>query len=145
MFGMGFLEILIIGVIAILFLGPEKLPQTLVEIAKTFRSLKRTIASAKESLEEEINISDIKEEAMNYKKQLTSAGNELSHLTSLDDISVELDDLKKEMKVTPDEISDSPVSTPPPPPKPDTVTFKKKPKPYKKAKPVTKDEEGEKS
>ena len=34
MFGMGFTEILIIMVIAILFLGPDKLPGAMVDIAK---------------------------------------------------------------------------------------------------------------
>jgi len=68
MFGMGFAEILIIGIIATLFLGPDKLPQTMVEIAKFFRSVKRTVASAKNSIEEELHISELKEEAMGYKK-----------------------------------------------------------------------------
>lgn len=139
MFGMGFIEILIIGVIAILFLGPDKLPQAMVEMAKFFRSVKRTVASAKESLEEEMHISEIKEEAMNYKKELTSASNELSRLTNLDEISSEIEDIKKEVTVTPDDISDSKVATPPPPPKPEVVTFekKKRPKPYKKPKSST--------
>ncbi len=138
MFGMGFIEILIIGVIGILFLGPDKLPQAMVEIAKFFRSVKRTVASAKESLEEEMHISEIKEEAMNYKKELTSAGNELASLTNLDDISAEIDDIKKEVSVSTDDISDSKVAAPPPPPKAEAVTFekkkKKKPSPYKSAK-----------
>ena len=50
MFGMGFTEIMIIAVIAILFLGPEKLPSAMVDIAKFFRSAKRTINSVKDSL-----------------------------------------------------------------------------------------------
>lgn len=132
MFGLGFTEILIIGVIAILFLGPDKLPQTMIEIAKFFRSVKRTVASAKESLEEEMHISDMKEEAMNYKKELTSASSELARLTNLDDINSEIDDIKKEAKVLPDDISDTKTSTPAAPTKPEVVTFHKKPKPYKK-------------
>ena len=43
MFGMGFTEILIILIIAILFLGPDKLPGTLVDIAKFFRNVKSRI------------------------------------------------------------------------------------------------------
>ena len=38
MFGMGFAEMLIIAIMAILSLGPDKLPETMVEIAKFFRS-----------------------------------------------------------------------------------------------------------
>jgi len=34
MFGLGFMEILFIAIIAILFLGPDKLPGAMVDIAK---------------------------------------------------------------------------------------------------------------
>ena len=73
MFGMGFTEILIIAVIAILFLGPDKLPSAMVDIAKFFRQMKKTVGSMKESLEEEMNVSEIKNEALAYKKQLLDA------------------------------------------------------------------------
>ena len=56
MFGMGFTEILFIAVIAILFLGPDKLPSAMVEVAKFFRNTKKTIMTVKDSLEEEMNI-----------------------------------------------------------------------------------------
>ena len=56
MFGMGFTEIIIIAVIAILFLGPDKLPETMVQIAKFFKSVKKTVGTAKESIEQFINL-----------------------------------------------------------------------------------------
>ena len=81
MFGMGFTEILIIAVIAILFLGPDKLPSAMVEVAKFFRNAKKTIVSVKDSLEEEINVKDIKEEALAYKKELLDASQKLESAT----------------------------------------------------------------
>jgi len=123
MFGMGFTEILIIAVIAILFLGPDKLPSAMVEVAKFFRSVKKTIGTVKDSLEEEMNVADIKEEALAYKKELLNAGNELkkatdvtqlgASLTNLDDDFLD-DDLKPKAK------KESP--------KPEKVTFEKKEK-----------------
>ena len=83
MFGMGFMEIMIIAVIAVIFLGPDKLPETMVNIAKFFRSTKASLASAKDSLEQEMNISELKREALSYKDELTSASNELSRVTSM--------------------------------------------------------------
>lgn len=83
MFGMGFTEILIIAVIAILFLGPDKLPSAMVEVAKFFRSVKKTIGTVKDSLEEEMNVSDIKEEALAYKRELLSASDELKKQLTL--------------------------------------------------------------
>lgn len=70
MFGMGFTEILLIAVIAIIFLGPDKLPSTMVEIAKFFRQVKNTIGTVKNSIEEEMHVSDIRQEALAYKKEL---------------------------------------------------------------------------
>ena len=36
MFGMGLTEIFLIAIVAVLFLGPDKLPSTMIEIAKFF-------------------------------------------------------------------------------------------------------------
>ena len=77
MFGIGFTELLLISIIAILFLGPDKLPSALVEMAKFIKGVKKTIGDAKSSLEEEMKIADLKEEALNYKQQLNDATEEL--------------------------------------------------------------------
>jgi sec-independent protein translocase protein TatB len=84
MFGIGFTELLLISIIAILFLGPDKLPSTMIEIAKFIKSVKKTIGEAKSSLEEEMKIADLKEEALNYKRQLDEATNELKNFKNID-------------------------------------------------------------
>ncbi len=78
MFGMGFTEILFIAVIAILFLGPDKLPDAMVQIAKLFKSIKETVNEAKSSFEDEIHIKELREEALNYRKQYEKAANDIS-------------------------------------------------------------------
>ncbi len=100
MFGMGLSEIFFIVVIAILFLGPDKLPDAMVQIAKFFRSIKRTVNDAKTSLEEELKISELKEEAFKYKKQLDEATAKLESvttpdLTTLDDLTETVEEVKK--------------------------------------------------
>ncbi|MEA1918501.1 MAG: Sec-independent protein translocase protein TatB [Campylobacterota bacterium] len=129
MFGLGFAEILIIGVIAILFLGPDKLPEAMIEIAKFMKNIKKTITSAKDSIESELHVSEMREEMMSYKKELTSASGELDRLTSLDDLKSEINDIKKEVKVDMKDDIQGEDPTPPAPPKPEVVTFKKKTKP----------------
>ena len=84
MFGIGFTEILLISVIAILFLGPDKLPEAMIQIAKFIKSVKKTVDTAKSSLDEELKIGDLKEEALNYKKQLDSATSELKSFKNID-------------------------------------------------------------
>ena len=117
MFGMGFTEILVIAVIAILFLGPDKLPSTMVEIAKFFRSMKNTIGTMKSSLEEEMNVADIKKEALAYKEELERASRTVSNATNINThIDNIMDDSaeEQEFKKAPSE--------------PEEVTFKKKKK-----------------
>ena len=80
MFGMGFTEILLIAVIAILFLGPDKLPSAMVDIAKFFRGAKNAISSVQNSFEEEMHVSDIKKEALAYKEQLLNATDVKRHV-----------------------------------------------------------------
>ena len=130
MFGMGFTEILIIAVIAILFLGPDKLPGAMIDIAKFFRSAKDAIGSVKDTLEEEINVSDIKKEALAYKAQLNDATSRLTEATDVktqigSQISSLLDD-EKETSPKIQETSETPENTAPKVSQ--EVTFKKKPK-----------------
>ncbi|TLE14172.1 Sec-independent protein translocase subunit TatB [Helicobacter apodemus] len=87
MFGMGFFEILLIAVVAIIFLGPEKLPRALVDVAKFLKAVKKTMDEAKESLDKEVNLSKIKEEALAYKNSLTQGVENLTKEMDLKDIS----------------------------------------------------------
>lgn len=127
MFGLGFTEILIIAVIAILFLGPDKLPGAMVDIAKFFRNVKKTVGSVKDSLEEEMHVSDIKEEALAYKKELLGATEQVTKATDMsnieDTISGYADDLLDDKPE-----KEAPKETPKATPKEETVTFKKKKK-----------------
>ncbi|RVY19998.1 Sec-independent protein translocase subunit TatB [Helicobacter pylori] len=68
MFGMGFFEILMVLVVAIIFLGPEKFPQAVVDVVKFFRAVKKTLNDAKDTLDKEINIEEIKKETLEYQK-----------------------------------------------------------------------------
>lgn len=70
MFGMGFMEILLIAVVAIIALGPEKLPNAMVEIAKFIKKLKNGIDDAKSTINNELNISEMKDEANKFRAQI---------------------------------------------------------------------------
>jgi len=98
MFGMGFTELLMIAIVAIVFLGPEKLPKFLVDVAKFFKSVKRAINEAKTSLDEEIKISELKEEALEYKKKLGTVGKEVEEIVHIGDLEDELEEVKEIQK-----------------------------------------------
>ena len=132
MFGMGFAEILIIGVIAILFLGPDKLPETMVQIAKFFKSVKTTVASAKSSIEDELHLQEIKEEANSYKRQFVEATNELEKSSGVEEFKSEMREVTQGVYVD----ADAPIKpaealeqeSPEAEKKPEVVTFSKKTK-----------------
>jgi len=83
MFGLGFTEILLIAIIAIIFLGPDKLPEAMVNIAKFIKNTKNAISDAKQSLSEEVNIEELKQEALGYKAELDKATEELQGFKNL--------------------------------------------------------------
>ncbi|QOY51476.1 Sec-independent protein translocase protein TatB [Candidatus Sulfurimonas baltica] len=111
MFGMGFTEIMIIAVIAILFLGPDKLPSAMVEIAKFLRSAKNTIGSMKESLEEELHVKEMKEEALSYKKELLDASNKVKSATDIKSMAAKLTTLDDDDSHSDDGFFDKPKDT----------------------------------
>ena len=96
---MSFMEIVIILIVAVLVLGPEKLPGTIVEIAKLLKAVKRQINEAKSSIENEINISEIKDEARKYKEEITKANDSIRKKLSFeefDEIKNTLSDFEKD-------------------------------------------------
>jgi sec-independent protein translocase protein TatB len=97
MFGMGLGEIFLIAIIAVLFLGPDKLPSTMVEIAKFFKSVKGTVNSAKATLEEEMKFSEMKQEALSYRDELLNASSDLERLTNVTEIGNEIHSIKNDL------------------------------------------------
>ncbi|EBD1720523.1 Sec-independent protein translocase protein TatB [Campylobacter coli] len=90
---MSFGEIIVILIVAILVLGPDKLPEAIVQIAKVLKALKRNIDDAKSSIEKEIRINDLKEEAKKYKDEFSSANENIRKKLSFE----EFDDLKRDI------------------------------------------------
>ncbi|EAL8282495.1 Sec-independent protein translocase subunit TatB, partial [Campylobacter coli] len=84
---------IVILIVAILVLGPDKLPEAIVQIAKILKALKRNIDDAKSSIEKEIRINDLKEEAKKYKDEFSSANENIRKKLSFE----EFDDLKRDI------------------------------------------------
>ena len=84
MFGMGFMEILLIAIVAIIALGPEKLPTAMVQIAKFINKFRIGLADAKSTLDNELNISEMKAEATKFKSQIEETQASLSIDSKID-------------------------------------------------------------
>ncbi|TLD83792.1 Sec-independent protein translocase protein TatB [Helicobacter trogontum] len=70
MLGFGIGEIILIVVVAIIVLGPDKLPNALIEMARFVRVVKKTMQDAKDTIDREVNLAEIKKEAQAYKEKL---------------------------------------------------------------------------
>ena len=86
MFGIGIFELLVILIVAIIALGPNKLPQTIIDIVKFFRAVRKTMAEAKESFDKEIELSEIKQEALKYKNTISNEVDKLTQDIKLDEL-----------------------------------------------------------
>ena len=102
MFGMGFMEIMLIAIIAVIALGPEKLPSAMVNMAKMFKKIKSGVDDAKSSLDNELNITKMKDEADKLKAQLSYSTDTLSsgldNILNDDEIKNDKAEVKTEIK-----------------------------------------------
>ncbi len=101
MFGMGFMEIMLILIVAVIALGPEKLPTAAVDIAKFLKKMRSSVDDAKSTIDSEIRKTGLTEQARDFKDNIGI--DRLSSL-NLDNLIDEDDDFdvkpKKESKVT---------------------------------------------
>lgn len=62
MFDIGFAEMIIIALLALVVLGPERLPHAIRTVARWFIVLKKTASSVRETVESELDIEEIKQD-----------------------------------------------------------------------------------
>ena len=103
MFGMSFSEIIVVMVVAVIVLGPDKLPQAMVKIAKFFKYFKQTINTAKGTFEQEVRMAELKDDAKKFKDSLEQSASSVRKKLSFE----ELDELKKTASALKDDINES--------------------------------------
>jgi sec-independent protein translocase protein TatB len=67
MFDIGFSELLIIAVITLIVMGPERLPETVRSISLWLGRIKQMFTSAKQELEKEVGMDEIRRQLQNEK------------------------------------------------------------------------------
>ena len=65
MFDIGFSELLLIALVTLLVMGPERLPQTVRSISLWIGRLKQMLAKARQDLEQEVGMDDIRQQLHN--------------------------------------------------------------------------------
>ena len=88
MFGIGLPEMIIIAVVALIFIGPDKLPGVLRSIGKGLVELKRATSDVRsnvqeemQKIEEEIELKEVRESAQDFKNELGGVANKVDPLT----------------------------------------------------------------
>jgi len=88
MFGIGLPEMIIIAVVALIFIGPDKLPGVLRSIGKGLVELKRatsdvrsTVQEEMQKIEDDIELKEVRESAQNFKNELGGVANKIDPLT----------------------------------------------------------------
>ena len=87
MFGIGLPEMIIIAAVALIFIGPDKLPGVLRSIGKGLVELKRstsdvrsTVQDEMNKIEEEIELKDVRESAQDFSNELGGVANKMDPL-----------------------------------------------------------------
>ncbi len=86
MFDIGFFEILVIGVLALLVLGPERLPGAIRSTLKTVRSVRNMASGFKQEVEHQLRVHELHENLKKAEQQ------------GLKDLTPELQDSVNELK-----------------------------------------------
>jgi len=89
MFDMGFTEMMLIGIVALIVIGPERLPGVARTAGKYFGRLKRFMTSVKADVEQELRADELREilaqqqrELNTLKDSIADAGKEIEKETS---------------------------------------------------------------
>ncbi|MCC2607062.1 Sec-independent protein translocase protein TatB [Planctobacterium marinum] len=69
MFDIGFWELLVIGVIALLVLGPERLPGAIRSTSRTIRNIKNVANGFRQEIEQQVRIQELHENLKKAEEQ----------------------------------------------------------------------------
>ncbi len=84
MFDIGFPELILVSIVALLVIGPEKLPQTIRTLSLWLGRLKRSLANIKADIEAEIGADEIRQQIHNESvlKELKHSKEQLDSIVS---------------------------------------------------------------
>jgi sec-independent protein translocase protein TatB len=119
MFDIGFSELLVIGVVALVVIGPEKLPRLARTLGHLAGKLQRYVSDVKADINREIELEDLKK--MRDSMQQAASDFQGNFTSEVNKTEAELKKAAEEFNRTTDEISQSlnaaqsgePVSSPP--------------------------------
>ena len=98
MFDVGFSELLVIAVITLIVMGPERLPETVRTISLWIGRLKQMMSSARRELESEVGMGEIHRQLHNEKILRDLENSKTKFAYSMRDSTAELKNTASEIK-----------------------------------------------
>lgn len=94
MFDIGFPELILVSIVSLLIIGPERLPETIKTVSLWLGRLKRNFSDLKSEIESEIGADDIRQQLHN-EKIMKNISEVRDHFTNtIDETNQNLEDVK---------------------------------------------------
>lgn len=86
MFDIGFFELLVVGIVGLLVIGPERLPETVRTVALWFGRFKQSISETRAELEKQVGADEIRRQLHNERimKQLRDTRDDVNRTLNSD-------------------------------------------------------------
>lgn len=114
MFDIGFTELLMIGVVALVVIGPERLPKVARTAGHLYGRMQRYVSDVKSDISREIEIDELKRAGQEFKQSVESSMTDIQQQTSVVDdyLREETNSIGKAVSTVDDEDEMPPLSEP---------------------------------
>jgi sec-independent protein translocase protein TatB len=112
MFGIGLPELIVIMALALIVIGPDKLPEMARSLAKTVMDLKKTVATLQDELTRENPLDEVKPELKKLTHELTGELKNLDRIETTAAPSGSGEDSRKKADAAPGPEKDEPTPEP---------------------------------
>jgi sec-independent protein translocase protein TatB len=82
MFDIGFSELLVIGVVALIVIGPERLPKVARTAGHLYGRMQRYVASVKTDISQEMQLDELRRAGQNFKESVESSVSDVQQQTT---------------------------------------------------------------
>jgi len=125
MFDIGFTEMLLIGVVALVVIGPERLPKVAREVGTYVARVRRFVQNAKRDIETELHNEDLQkilQQQQDDIQNLKEMVNDTKRDVAFDEIEEALNAVEEPKSSEPEKTTRTPASAEPTEPKPASST-----------------------
>ncbi len=85
MFDIGFSELVVVGVIALIVIGPERLPKVARTAGHLYGRMQRYVSAVKSDISQEIQLDEIRRAGQNFKQSIESAASDVGQQATVVD------------------------------------------------------------